>query len=58
MIKVLYVELFKAAFTHAFNDQNTQQRKKLKLPYLHYYTRNICEIWSVENLLGRERIVW
>ena len=30
------------------NDQTTHQRKNLKLPYFHCYTRNICEILRVE----------
>ena len=30
------------------NDQTTYQRKNLKLPYLHCYTRSISEIWRVE----------
>ena len=30
------------------NDQTTYQRKNLKLPYLHCYTRSIPEIWRVE----------
>ena len=40
------VELFKAIFS--LNDQTTHQRKNLKLPYLHFYTRSISEIWRVE----------
>ena len=28
------------------NDKNTHQTKNVKLPYLHCYTRNICEIWK------------
>ena len=42
------------------NDQNTMRRviqgymctltiKKLKLSYLHCYTKNICKIWRLEN---------
>ena len=30
------------------NDQNTNQRKYLKLPYLHCCTSNICEILRAE----------
>ena len=28
------------------NDQTTHQRKKLKLPYIHCYTKNITKIWT------------
>ena len=31
------------------DDQATHQRKNLKLPSLHCYSRNISEIWRVEN---------
>ena len=42
------------------NDQNTMRRviqgymctltiKKLKLSYLHCYTKNICKIWRLDN---------
>ena len=26
-----------------------KKKKDLKLPYLHYYTKNKLEIWTVEN---------
>ena len=73
MIKILYVELFKATFT-----QNTYQRKNVKLPYIPCYflkkfakfgvpSSEKSEIWSTLvrkvrnldlNLLRRECIVW
>ena len=40
------------------NDQTIHERKNLKLPYLHCYTRSISETWWVETLLENECKVW
>ena len=48
MVIYIYVYILVIYMYLHINDQATHQRKNLKLPYLHCYTRNICEIWRVE----------
>ena len=58
MIKVLWVEYLRLHLQ--VNNQNTHQKKNLKLPYFHCYNKkNLRNLKGTDfNLLGKECIVW